>query len=285
MTKKQTKTAKKAAKPVKKARTPAKKTTANTKNTRAPDKKTRTPSGSTARNAISARERYPSIPDNAVTHTESAIEEQRVELLPSQLIEDTLESLQNLMADFEDVSRNNLNLIQRRRKIGAGIKNYGYIEKVSDLAEANPQFAQFFRPLDLRNCIRNFDMCREVALLLQGFLRMVTNTMLVYSNEAYGLSGIFYSNVKELSRRGDPKALELFRALSPFFKKSKPAAAQPTGKKTERDMHALLHGKKDGKIIIENISPKLSGGVHKVVDETFKDSAVVKESGEGEVRE
>jgi hypothetical protein len=188
------------------------------------------------------------------------------------------------MEDFRDVANNNLSAIQRRRKIGAGIRNYGFIEKVADLAEANPQFAQFFRPADLRNAVRNFDMCREIVLLLQSFSRMVSNTMLVYSNEGFSMSLIYYNSVKEMSRRGDPSAMELFRALQPFFKRPKRASAEPTEKELERDLHALIHGKKDGKIVIENVKPKLVGGKHKVVDEKFADSAQFKETDEGGIK-
>jgi hypothetical protein len=189
------------------------------------------------------------------------------------------------MEDFRDVANNNLSAIQRRRKIGAGIRNYGFIEKVADLAEANPQFAQFFRPVDLRNAVRNIDACRDLALLLQSFARLVSNTMLVYSDEGFGMSLIYYNSVKEISRRGDPSAMELFRALQPFFKRPKRASAEPTEKELERDLHALIHGKKDGKIVVENVKPKLAGGKHKVVDEKFADSAQFKETAEGEIKE
>jgi hypothetical protein len=48
---------------------------------------------------------------------------------------------------------------------------------------------------------------------------------------------------------------------------------------------ALIKGTKDGKVIIENIKPKFSGGVHKIIDEQFKDSTRFKETEEGEIEE
>jgi len=193
---------------------------------------------------------------------------------------DTIESINSLIDDFSDVADNNLTAIQRRRKIGAGIKNYGFIEKVADLAEASPQFTNFFRPVDLRNAVRNLDVCRDIVLLLQSFTRIVSNTMLVYSNEAFTMSLIFYNTVKEMSRRGDPKAMELFRVLQPFFRKTRRSSAEPTEKELEKDVHALLHGKKDGKIVIENITPAKPGGARKVVDDVYKGRAAIKESVE-----
>jgi hypothetical protein len=37
--------------------------------------------------------------------------------------------------------------------------------------------------------------------------------------------------------------------------------------------------------VIENIKPKATGGVHKVIDERFSDSAQYRETEEGEMRE
>jgi hypothetical protein len=57
--------------------------------------------------------------------------------------------------------------------------------------------------------------------------------------------------------------------------------SETTEKKTKRDLNALLHGKKDGKKEVENISPKTTGGVHKVIDETWKSKTQFKDTEEG----
>ena len=61
--------------------------------------------------------------------------------------------------------------------------------------------------------------------------------------------------------------------------------AAPTQKKAKRDVDALLKGKKDGKVVIENIKPKLTGGKHEVIDEAFRDTAAFKETKEGSITE
>jgi len=74
--------------------------------------------------------------------------------------------------------------------------------------------------------------------------------------------------------------------LSVFFKHHRgEVEGEPTEKQALRDFKGLEHGKHDGKLVIENISPKMSGGVHKVVDEKFTDSAQFKDTIEGEVKE
>jgi hypothetical protein len=46
-----------------------------------------------------------------------------------------------------------------------------------------------------------------------------------------------------------------------------------------------MKGKKDGEVIIRNISPKTTGGTHEIIDETFKNNASFKETDEGELKE
>jgi len=243
-------------------------------------KKAQPPVRSNAPNAKNEPSAVRNASSDAPVQKDTGIDDYHVNLLPPNLIADTIESINSTMDDFSDVADNNLTSAQRRRKIGAGIRNYGFIEKVTDLAEASPQFTNFFRPVDLRNAVRNLDACRDILVLLQSFSRIVSNTMLVYSNEAFTMSLIFYNTVKEMSRRGDPKAMELFRMLQPFFRRQGRPSAEPTEKELERDLHALIHGKKDGKIVVENITPAKAAGARKVVDDVYKGRAAVKESVE-----
>jgi hypothetical protein len=206
-----------------------------------------------------------------------AVDEYRVDLLPLPALGEIQSDIQKAMEDFQDIADNNLSPLQRRRKIGAGIRNYGFMEKVADLSEANPQFAMFFDPNDLRNAIMNFDECRNIALLLQSFIRLVTNTMLIYSNEGFIMASMYYNTVKEMSRRGDPTANALFRTLEPFFRRPKRPNTKTTMKQAEHDFEGLLKGTKEGSILIENIAPKITGGERKIVDNVRKGSLSVKE--------
>ena len=206
-----------------------------------------------------------------------AVDEYNVSLLPMLKLADIKEQIQTAMEDFQDIADNNLTPLQRSRKIGAGIRNYGFMEKVADISEANHQFAVFFDPNDLRNAIMNFDECRNIALLLQSFLRLVTNTMLIYSDLGYRMASMYYNTVKEMSRRGDPTANALFHTLRPFFERPKRPNAKTTMKQAERDIEGLLKGTKEGSILIENIAPKITGGERRIVDNVRKGSLSVKE--------
>jgi hypothetical protein len=109
--------------------------------------------------------------------------------------------------------------------------------------------------------------------------------MLVYMDDAFTMSLIFYNMVKTMQFRGDPQAIQLFRTLRPFFERRRNANAEPTTKEIEQHLHALLNGTADGKIVVENETPKVTKGTRKVVDEVSKGRAAIKETKEGEVKE
>jgi hypothetical protein len=197
--------------------------------------------------------------------------ELHVTLLTPSFMEEMLFEINGWNRDFQRMSDNNLTNLQRRRKTGPGVRNYGFIDKASDLAEANPRYVQFFNINDLKNAIRNVEMCRDVVIALQQCQRAVSNSLLVYANEAYHMALIFYNLVRDQARRGDPDAVAIFEALRIFFRRHRSSSAEPTIKEIERDVHAILTHKKDGKVIIEGESPKLSGGKRKVIDEVRKD--------------
>jgi hypothetical protein len=213
------------------------------------------------------------------------VHETDISLLPHDIMQALLEQVAALMNEFQNAAENNLSAKQRKRKIGPGVRNYGFIEKTRDLAETNPQYAQFFNLADFANAIRNIESCRALALLLNSFARAVTNTMLIYSDDAYSMALDYYHTVQRQAKRGDPTAMELERILKIFFRRTKPKSAEPTITQTEKDVHAILTHHKDGKIIIEGDSPKLTAGTTKVIDEVNRGRAAIKETGEVNIKE
>jgi hypothetical protein len=56
--------------------------------------------------------------------------------------------------------------------------------------------------------------------------------------------------------------------MSSFFERTHHAKAGPTEAQVERDVRALMHGTKEGKVVVENTKPKTVSGVRHIVDET-----------------
>jgi hypothetical protein len=79
----------------------------------------------------------------------------------------------------------------------------------------------------------------------------------------------FYASVREAAKRRVDAAETLRSALSVFFRHHQSETEEPTEKEALRDFKALQHGKHDGKLVIENVKPKMIGGKRKIIDKTF----------------
>ena len=175
---------------------------------------------------------------------------------------------------------------ERLALFGSGVRRYGFIDKVSDLAGVNSAFIPpFMRLEDLKNLIRQIEQLRDISSLLQQMLRINTDNLLMTGDEAYRLALMYYSSVKDAARRRVPGADALFRVLELFFRRQHNPAEEPTESELERDMRALLHGHKDGRIVIENERPVVSRGKRIVSDDVHSGHAALKETIGEEIKE
>ena len=189
----------------------------------------------------------------------------------------TVKNIECLLGDIEplfetmkhNMQKEALSQFERFRLLGAGTKRYGFIDLVSDIAEVNPRFApQFYSNYVLKDRLRQIEMLRNMSVMLQTMLRINDDVLLQVSDDAFQMALIYYNSVRESSRRNRTGAQALFKQMQSFFSRKPRKKAAPTVKETERDARALLHGQKDGTIIIENERPHMVGGQHIVVDET-----------------
>jgi hypothetical protein len=93
--------------------------------------------------------------------------------------------------------------------------------------------------------------------------------------------------VQDAAERRIDSAESIYNELFEFFRHN-PLETEdnpPTQKQAKRDADALIKGKKEGKMILENRKPKLTGGKREIIDETYKDSASFKETDEGSIKD
>ena len=197
----------------------------------------------------------------------------------SELNSSTQETFEGLFSHVE----NSLSLVERLRKLGSGVKRYGFIDKTSDVAADNMQFApRMFDDNELKELVRQIEELRNLLLTLNQCSRAVNDLLLIAGDRSFQLALMYYNSVRELARRRVPGAEQAFRMLQPFFRHGRRQSDEPTEHDVERDVRALLHGKKDGKIVIENEKPHIVKGKHVVIDETHKDKHTFKETESGE---
>jgi hypothetical protein len=197
------------------------------------------------------------------------------------------EQVQNLLANFsqeEDVS-STLSPAERRRLVSAGVKNYGLIDKAYDIARDNPDFLPpFLSAQEIWQDMHDFEEVRQLVMVLEKFLQLANECMLVRGNQCFRDAIRVYGALKEMAKNNVPGAKPLFESLMSFFRKRRrPGEAEPSVKQLEKDFHSLIHGTKDGKIVIENEKARTVGGKRVVVDRTRSNRTLVKETEEGEV--
>jgi len=207
--------------------------------------------------------------------------------IPNQELEDLNERLQSVLEDYMTFAPESaLSDSERRRMLGSGVRRYGFIDKTSDIAEDNPDFVPPFLDVEqLKKYIRDIENLRNLSVTLRQLSRLNSDLFLIISDEAFRLALMYYNSVRDASRRRVQGADAIFQTLQLFFRRSRRTTEEPTEMEVKHDVNALLHGKKDGKIVIENETPHTTGGKHVVIDETHKDKVNFRESESGEIVE
>jgi hypothetical protein len=111
----------------------------------------------------------------------------------------------------------------RTRLIGAGIKNFGFIETSFNSASTNPNLLPQYLKIDkYKDGINDFKRKQSISLLIQQFAQNVSDGMLSAGDTAYHDSLEYYEAVKEASRHHVPGAEQEYDLLKKYFKRSKP---------------------------------------------------------------
>jgi hypothetical protein len=238
-------------------------------------------------------------------HKNSSVEETkavRIEQI-AKAKEELLEKLRKLEAALLEIDLEveelvdvpNMTTSERMRLMGSGVKRYGFLDKVSDIATDFPDyFPRSIDPLEFKETIREIEILRNMVLSCNTMVRIMTDKLLLLGDEAYRAALAYYRAVEVASRGGDQQAQIIYRTLRQFFQRHRTEHEEPTidgstGSPTKQllhDFNALRHGTKDGKIIIENEKPHTTGGKHVVIDDVHKHKqGSFKETESGEIEE
>ena len=208
--------------------------------------------------------------------------------------DETATLLQNWLEQLQTLNRHFLTLLpqtdgevlspaERKRLLGSGVRRYGYIDKVSDTSEAYPQFwpasvqgtdGNIDMQDKLKDRLREIEVLRNLLIAFRFGSRVAEDMLLTAGDEAFRMANLYYRSVREAARGNLPEADDVFQMLRLFWHRPRRISDEPTiptelfGRSTdiERDVNALLHGRKNGTVSITHESPTTSGGVHEVID-------------------
>jgi hypothetical protein len=206
--------------------------------------------------------------------------------IPRKVLDSIAHDLNRVKTDLEAYAAH-LRALDRKRLNGVGIKKLGFIQRAYDYALENPEFLPHYLTIEKWTEDHSiFLFLRSLFDLNRQNNDLLWNLVTEHADIDYTDSLDFYTPVKEASKRRVDGAESMHKDLETFFKKKKStsliSAAPETKKEQLRDAKGIISGKKDGKFEAVNIKPKLTGGVHKVIDEKFTDTAKFTETESGE---
>jgi len=201
--------------------------------------------------------------------------------MPPAVIDAIERSLNEIRNELEQYAVH-MRPLDRRRLNRVGIKKQGFIQRTFEYVMENPELLPRYLTEErlrkshdyfIRTSVLN-DLCKQIKELLCNIKAKAAD--MDYTNALD-----FYAAAREAAKRRVDGTETIYNDLETFFKHKKPADAKPTKKETLRNAGALMKGKRSGKINIENVKPKLTGGKHTVIDEQFEDTAHFQETEEG----
>jgi hypothetical protein len=134
---------------------------------------------------------------------------------------------------------------ERQRLFGAGVRNFGFIEKAWDIVRDNPQFVPpNFSWGKMERDIRSLEEVRQLNWVVRQFLQAVNERLLLKADVSFRGALRVYGSLREQAKSKVPGAETLYLALLAYFRhRRKPAAAELTEKELERDLLKLMQGK------------------------------------------
>ncbi|MDR0472937.1 MAG: hypothetical protein LBH43_04640, partial [Treponema sp.] len=178
--------------------------------------------------------------------------------------------------------------LDRKRLQSIGTRKEGFAQRAYCLARDNPEFLPNYHAQERYTEDYNHFLILQTAADLENQVRELLKNINIECIDYFYPDGLdFYASVREAAKRRVDTAEAIHDELydTCFKKMGKKTEGEPTEKQLLREAKSIIIGTKEGKFEAVNIKPKATGGVHKVIDEKFSDTAKFKDTEEGEIDE
>jgi hypothetical protein len=210
---------------------------------------------------------------------------QQTPTIPENVLDSVISDLIQAKNSLEEYAAH-LRALDRKRLQSIGVKKEGFAQRAYRLAMDNPEFLpNYLDPEKYTDDYNHYTMV-QTAVDLEKQVRELLLNIDTECMDVFYTDGLdFYASVREAAKRRVDAAESIHSELFTFFKKKKSPNAPETEKEQLRDAKGIIRGTREGKFEAVNVKPKMTSGVHKVIDEQFKDTAKFKETEEGDIEE
>jgi hypothetical protein len=177
---------------------------------------------------------------------------------------------------------------ERQRLVASGVRNIGFIQASYLSAEGHTAFLPSYLPMPTYTANKDdFERKRALLAAVNDLAQEISDSMLVASDVVYRDSLAYYNTVKEAMKQKVAGAEGEFNLLKTYFAHTKSSSSdgKPTEAQLERDFHSLLHGTKEGKIVIEKDVPAVEKAKLTVLDNVHSPNEVIEETVEEKLSE
>ena len=190
-----------------------------------------------------------------------------------------LEYINRISRQFDEIRTElesyaaHLRSLDRKRLNSVGLNRQGFIERSYIHAAASPEFLPRYLELErFREDSEYFTHVRTLMDKSSQIQEIILNINVQSADIAYTDALEFYGSVREAANRGVDTAETIRKDLETLFKHKKTAGGKMTQKKALAAAKALIKGEKDGALSVESISPRLTGGKRKIIDDVYNSS-------------
>jgi hypothetical protein len=195
--------------------------------------------------------------------------------------DETATQLQSLLAELQStfqgfydslpqLETTVLTPVDRRRLNGSGVRRYGFIDKVSDVAVDYPQFWPASADMQeaMKERLREVEVLRNLLVWANFVSRVVQDLLMLAGDDAFRMANTYYGGVRAAAHGNLPEARQVFQMIEKFWQRPRRSGEEPTMPEVVRDVKALMRGSKTGSVRIENEGDQVVRGRKVVIDET-----------------
>jgi hypothetical protein len=208
-------------------------------------------------------------------------------LLDPDALSDIFHAAEIVLKSLEAVTAQALTGMNRHQKNSIAMTRISMVEETMAVASEEPNFTMDGFDINTYKKLWNqLQTLRTVQTDLVNSERVTRDMIIVTADALWTLTLIYYNFIKNLSKNRVPLAEALFRRLRPFFEnRSGSHSAEPTEKQILHDIKAVMHGKKDGEIVVKGHAAHTTPAERTVIDDTHKPHGAWKETEHGQICE